>query len=221
MIEAVLFDLDGLLINSEPLWQETEYNFFQKLGIETSPTAIDTTYGLPVNELVEYYYKIKPWDNYDLNKIRYEIFDQVEQKIQEFGKPLPGVNEILDFFKNKKIKIGLASASPYGIIYSALDKLQIRNYFDMIHSGDEEEYGKPHPAVYINAAKRINIKPINCLVFEDSLFGIIAAKAARMKTVAVPGNNDTDNPKLVIADLVIKSLTEFTEKHFELLNTFN
>ena len=221
MIEAVLFDLDGLLINSEPFWQEAEYTMFQNLGIEITPKIKETTYGLPVNEVIEYYYKIKPWKNLNKNQIRYEMFDKVEQQIQNHGKPLPGAIQILDFFKNKKIKVGLASASPYGIIYTAIDILKIRDYFDMIHSGDEEDYGKPHPAVYINAAKKLNIKSINCLVFEDSLVGVIAALAARMKVVAITRNENGNNQKYMVADLRLNSLTEFTEEHFELLNTFH
>ncbi|MFC2138153.1 HAD-IA family hydrolase, partial [Bacteroidota bacterium] len=111
----------------------------------------------------------------------------------------------------------------YGTIRydTSIDKLKIRNYFNMIHSGDEEEYGKPHPVVYINAAKKLRIKSINCLVFEDSLVGVIAAKAARMKVVAIHQNDDDNKPKYAVADLQLDSLTEFTEKHFELLNTFH
>lgn len=221
MIEAVLFDLDGLLINSEPFWQEAEYSMFQNLGIEITPKIKEITYGLPVKEMIEFYYKIKPWDNFNLNKIKYKIFDEVEKKIIDQGNMLPGVLEIIEYFKKKKLKTGIASASPYGIIYAALDKLKIRDKFDIIHSGDEEEYGKPHPAVYINAAKKLNIKPINCLVFEDSLVGVIAALSARMKVVAIVRNDNGNNAKYAVADLQLNSLADFTKKHFELLNTFH
>lgn len=220
MIEAAIFDLDGLLIDSEPLWQEVEYNTFKELGIEITPELRSTTYGLPVNELIHHWYNYKPWDDYNPDRLRYNIFDKVEEKILECGTALKGVEYILNYFKQKNIKTGIASASPYGIIYAALNKLNIRDSFYVINSGDEEKYGKPHPMVYLKTAERLNVDPINCIVFEDSLYGVIAAKAARMKVVAIPGGYEKNNPKYAIADLRLSSLADFTEKHFELLNAF-
>lgn len=221
MIEAVIFDMDGVLIDSEPFWQKAEKEFFKNLGIDITPEMARENYGMPTTELIEHYYKTNPWENFDSKKIKYEIFDKVEEMIVKNGSAMEGVNYILNFFKKRNIKIALASASPEGIIETALNVIKIKNEFDVIHSGTAEEYGKPHPAVFINTAKKLDVKPVNCLVFEDSVFGLIAAKAARMKAISIPDKSIKNDPRLSLADFKLNSLLEFTEKHVELLNSLN
>ncbi len=221
MLEAVIFDMDGILINSEPFWQKAEKIVFKKLGINITDEMIWETYGLPSDEVIEHWYRYKPWDNFNPVKIKHEVYDMVENLIETEGKYMEGVDYILNFFKNKKLKIALASASPIGIIETVLKKLNCEDYFELCHSGELEEYGKPHPAVYLTTATKLKINPLNCLVFEDSLVGLIAAKAARMKAVVVPDKKYKNNSKFSIADVKLNSLKEFNEKHFEILNSMN
>ncbi len=217
MIEAVIFDMDGLLINSEGIWQDEEKKIFGELGIDITPDMHRDTYGLGTKEVIEYWYKYKPWKPYDPEQLKNETFDRIEERIRNEAEPLPGVKYIINFFKKKKIKLALASASPLGIIYAGLERLKQENAFQVIHSCELESHGKPHPAVYLTTAEKLGTSPLNCLVFEDSLTGLLAAKAARMKAVAVPSNGHYDDPKYVLADIKIQSLQDFTEKHFEML----
>lgn len=221
MLEAVIFDMDGILINSEPFWQKAEKIVFKKLGINISNDMIWETYGMPSNEVIEHWYRYKPWNKYNPQQIKHEIFTMVENLIETQGYSMEGVDYILHFFKNKKLKIALASASPFGIIDAVLKKLNLKNYFELCHSGEIEEHGKPHPAVYLTTAKKLEISPLNCIVFEDSLVGLIAAKAARMKAVVIPVKKYINNNKFSIADVKLNSLKEFNEKHFEILNSMN
>jgi sugar-phosphatase len=95
------------------------------------------------------------------------------------------------------------------LIDAVVDKFGIRNYFEILQSAESERYGKPHPGVFLTAAERLGVEPTACLVFEDSLAGLIAGKAARMKVVAVPAPHDVGQPGFAIADLKLRSLRQF------------
>lgn len=218
MIDAVIFDMDGLLIDSEAFWQEEERKLFARYGIHITPEMQKDTYGLGTNEVIEYWYNYQPWDHFDLQEIKNELFDAVEERIDREAEPLPGVNETIDFFKSRNTRPALASASPFGIIDTVLNKLQLKDFFKVVHSCELEEFGKPHPAVYISTARKLAVKPFNCLVFEDSFVGLLAAKSARMKTIAVPGEIDSGNKNYAIADIRLESLDQFEEKHFDRIN---
>jgi len=124
----------------------------------------------------------------------------------------------LDLLEGKNVKIALASSSAYSIIDTVLNRLGIKEVFEEIYSAAEEEYGKPHPGVYLTTAKKLQIKPQECLVLEDSLNGVIAAKAAQMKCVAIPELFPDYHPKYIIADLVMKSLSEVNNDIWDKIN---
>jgi sugar-phosphatase len=107
------------------------------------------------------------------------------------------------------------------LITTALKKFHLFEYFNIINSGENEEIGKPHPALYLGAARKLGVDPVNCLAFEDSFNGAISAKAARMKLIAVPEKHDFDTTRFDFADLKIASLKDFKHKDFEHLNSLN
>jgi sugar-phosphatase len=117
--------------------------------------------------------------------------------------------------------LAVASASPYRLIDAALKKFRLTDYFSVINSGDNEDVGKPHPALFLGAARRLGIEPVHCLAFEDSFNGAISAKAARMKLVAVPDKIDFAGTRFDFADLKIASLTDFKKENFEQLHSLN
>jgi mannitol-1-/sugar-/sorbitol-6-/2-deoxyglucose-6-phosphatase len=221
MIKAVIFDMDGILIDSEDFWQEEERKIFAEKGIDITMEMQVDTYGLGTYEVVKHWYNYKPWGEKNFEAIIEDIYNRVGKRIVSEGKAKQGVHYILDFFKKKGMPIGLASASPLNMIKVVTDKLGITEMFDVVHSCEREHYEKPHPAVYISAAKMLDKEAASCLVFEDSLIGLIAAKAARMKTVSVPHPRHFDNPRYVIADLKLNSLQEFNHTHFEQINKLN
>lgn len=221
MIKAIIFDMDGLLIDSEPFWREAEIIEFAKVGIHLTEEITMQTMGLRVNEVVDYWYKQHPWDLTEnpLQTVGNRIVDHVIRFVNSEGKPLEGVSDILAFFANKSVKLALASSSDMHLIDAILDKLKIKDRFEAIHSAQFEQNGKPHPAVFLTTAERLGISPQDCLVLEDSVNGVIAAKAARMKCVAVPEAAMQGDKRFAIADAVLQSLMEFDDALWEKLNS--
>ncbi len=209
MLEAIIFDMDGLLIDSEPIWREAEKEIFAEVGITLTDEMCFTTVGLRIDEVVNHWHAKFPWENPSQEIIKEKVIDKVIELILQKGEILPGVIQTIEYFHSKNYPLAIASASSMRIIDAVTEKLKIKKYFTIIHSAEFEEYGKPHPAVFISTAKKLNVFPQNCLVFEDSLNGVIAGKAARMKVIAVPETIHFENSKFNIADLKLKSLLDF------------
>ena len=131
---------------------------------------------------------------------------------------MPGVYEALSFIQQQRIPMAIASSSSYRIIEAVTDKLEIGDFFEVIYSAEEEEYGKPHPGIFLSAAKKMRTNPSACIVIEDSFNGIIAALGARMKVVAVPDRKHANKTKFDIATIRIDSLKEFDLKTLKKLS---
>jgi sugar-phosphatase len=218
MIDGVVFDLDGVIIDSEPLWKIAEKKVFKTVGIELTTDMCRETMGLDNMSTVRYWNSFKPWKNKSPEQVAAEISVEVMSLIHQLGKPKEGVIRIIDFFSELSIPIAVASSSDTKIIEAALEKIKLKDKFAAVHSSEYEEFGKPHPAVYISAARLLHIKPENCLAFEDSFFGALAAKSARMKVVSVLESTDYSGTRFDFTDLKIKSLNAFGMNEFEKLN---
>ena len=142
MIEAVIFDMDGLLIDSEPLWQQAEIAIFKQVEIILIPSMCLQTKGLRIDEVVEYWYKKYPWDKLSKLQVQEAIVDKLIEFIHTEGKALAGVEDAINFVKAKNLKIALASSSSYKIINAALEKLNIADAFEIIYSAESETLGK-------------------------------------------------------------------------------
>lgn len=201
--------MDGLLINSEPFWQESETKVFSSLGLDVNKKMFEQFMGKRIDEVVEIMYNTTPWNHCSKEKVADDIVDNVIQLVHEKGSCLDGVISSLEILKTASFKIGLASSSKMKIITAVLDKLQLHDYFEVIHSAEFEQYGKPHPQVFITAANLLGVPPAECLVFEDSLNGVISALAANMKCIAVPEKEASNLNKFVIANDVLDSLNDF------------
>jgi mannitol-1-/sugar-/sorbitol-6-/2-deoxyglucose-6-phosphatase len=212
VIKAVIFDLDGLLIDSEPFWQRAEILVFQQVNILLTPEMCLQTKGLRIDQVVDYWYQKLPWINLSKQEVEILIVNRVIELIELEGKPLPGVEYALSFVQEKQVKIALASSSALKIIRAALAKLNLTDVFSQIYSAEAELFGKPHPGVYLTTASKLNVAPQECLALEDSLNGVLAAKAAQMKCIAVPEPLQYDNPQFAIADVKLKSLLELEEE---------
>lgn len=209
MIKAVIFDMDGLLINSEPFWQESEKKVFGALGIEVNQHMCELFMGKRIDEVVDFMHSTYPWNHVSKHQVVEEIVENVIRLVLEKGEALEGVIQTLEILKATSYKIGLASSSKMKIIQAVLEKLQLRNYFEILHSAEYEEYGKPHPQIFISTAKMLGVHPSECLVFEDSLNGVISALAAEMKCIAVPEKQALNLNKFIVAHQVLESLSEF------------
>lgn len=208
MIKAVIFDLDGLLIDSEPLWQEAEILIFKRVNIILTPDLCLRTKGLRVDEVVDYWYQRYPWTNISKQEVEELIVAKLIELIHLKGKALAGVEQAIAFIQQQPVKIALASSSALIIIQAALQKLNLSSVFVRVYSAESEALGKPHPGVYLTTAKQLNVLPQDCLALEDSLNGVLAAKAAQMKCIAIPEPSQYSNPKFAIADKILKSLEE-------------
>jgi len=212
-LNTVIFDIDGLLINSEPLWNQAAAEIFTGYGVHLTPEAYATTTGLRTKEFVAWWLSRYGQDPIIFPQVEKEIVELVLQKINDEAETLPGVNYIFDFFHRKGFHIGLATSSPPELIAIAKKITGIEPYVKAAASAEALPYGKPHPQVYLDCAASLGVQPVECLCFEDSFNGMIAAKAARMKCVVVPHVDERAESKWVASYLLLHSLEQFTEEH--------
>ncbi|MBR9729113.1 hexitol phosphatase HxpB [Shewanella intestini] len=185
-IKAIIFDMDGVIIDSEPAWQAAELAVFNQLGLHLQPTDVEQTIGLRIDQVVDYWQQRKPWQPYNNQQTAQDITAKVVAYISEQGQALTGIEQALKWSKENGLKIGLATSSPRYIIDAVLEKLQLNNTFNAITSAEHLPYGKPHPEVYLNCASALNVNPQHCIAIEDSFNGLVAARAANMQTIAIP-----------------------------------
>lgn len=123
---------------------------------------------------------------------------------------LPGVREAVALCKAQGLKIGLASASPLHMLEKVLEMFELRDQFDALASAEHLPYSKPHPQVYLDCAAKLGIAPMSCVALEDSVNGMIASKAARMRSIVVPEAENSRDPRFVLADVKLTSLQQLT-----------
>ena len=198
--EAVIFDMDGVLIDSEPLWKVAMEKVFSDLGCKLAKTDFQKTVGLRIDEVISYWNKDQNLGVKDEKLVEIDIINRMIELVCDHPVPLKGVNETLAFLKSKHLKIGLATSSPNRLLEAVLSGLKIKQYFDIAHSAEFESYGKPHPAVYIETANLLGVHPNKCLVIEDSLNGVISGLAAKMKVVCIPEKTHLKEARLSVAD---------------------
>jgi sugar-phosphatase len=208
MMQAIIFDMDGVLIDSEPFWQDAEMQVFGEIGVPLSDADCASTMGLRTDEVVRYWFGRTPWTGPTVDEVSERIVDYVEGVVRRQGVALPGVAEALNAARSANLRVGLASSSPVRLIDTVCEVLQIREFFDAICSAANEARGKPHPDVYLTAATQLRLAPGSCLVIEDSLPGVQAAKAAGMIAVAIPPSHLFDAPGYDLADIKLRSMRD-------------
>ena len=205
VLEAVLFDMDGVIIDSEPLWTEAERQLLARRMLEYSPQLKTAMMGRDAEEAVGLLI-----NHYNLSEGVEEIIAERHEIISDLFKehlqPVPNALELLRAVRDSGVKTGLASSSPKELVDLALSKLNITELFDLTLSGDQVARGKPAPDIYLTAATELGVSQENCLVIEDAPHGVAAAKAAGMSCLAI--STSASEPELGAADRVVRSFAE-------------
>jgi len=207
-IKAVIFDMDGVLIDSEPLWRKSMIEGFASIGVLITEEDCKKTTGNRLKEVVEYWFEKLDILDFLPTEIEHRIINMLVKLINKEGKAISGVIEVINFCNNKNIKIGLATSSSNQLMEAVLEKLKLKNTFKCSISAENMKYGKPHPEVFLICASQLQISPLECIVIEDSINGVIAAKAAFMRVIALPEQENINNDKFSIADYKLNNMQE-------------
>jgi mannitol-1-/sugar-/sorbitol-6-/2-deoxyglucose-6-phosphatase len=203
--------MDGLLVDSEPLWHEAEVEILGALGVPIAASDCRSTKGMFVREVTRHWHERYPWGEPPTDDVAVAIVDRVIELVDAEGLLQPGVDRAIGLCRSHGLAMAVASSSEHRLIEFVLRRFGLEGEFSFAHSAEDERYGKPHPAVFLSTAERLGVAPDRCLVWEDAPAGVLAAKAARMTCIAVPEPAERNDPGFVIADAVLTSLEEADE----------
>ena len=209
VIDAVVFDLDGVLLDSEQVWDEAREQLAKERGGRWHPQAQREMMGMSSTEWSRYMHETiglpEPPD-----EINREVVERLAAIYREHLPAIPGSKEAVERLA-ARWPLGLASSSNRELIDLALELLGVKHLFTATVSSEEVAHGKPAPDVYLEAARRLGIEPTRTAAIEDSNNGILAAKAAGMRVLAIPNRHFPPDPEaLEQADVVLDSLAELT-----------
>ena len=222
--QAVVFDMDGLMIDSEPLWHVAERECFAGVGVELTHEDMLETTGLRIDEVVGHNFsKFGGWDEEaaedgrDRSRagVTQAIVDRMCVLLKERGESIkkPGLDAAISFFKSKGIPLAVASSSPMVLIRAGLTGLGLldNDTFQVVVSAETEKLGKPYPGVYLSAASALGVDPKRCLALEDSVNGTLAARSASMKCISIPEDFENRSLAFHIANAQLRSLEDVGE----------
>ncbi|MBW6410645.1 HAD family hydrolase [Clostridium weizhouense] len=210
--KAIIFDMDGVIVDSERIYFGIERDVFSHFKIKISKEEHEGFVGSSLENMWDKIIKDKSLKICPKDTVNYH--KQYVMKHMEGLElvPIKNVKEFINDIKEKNIKIALASSSTKALINLILNKLEIRNLFDVIVSGEEVKQSKPNPEIFLKAAKFLNVDPSDCIVIEDSSNGVRAAKKAGMKCIGFL-NPGSGNQCLEEADIII---SEFPKNYFDI-----
>lgn len=192
-MKAVIFDMDGVIIDSEPFWKQAEKEVFTSLGVQVTDELAKITKRMTTTEVTRFWFEKYPWEKVPFEEVEQMVVCKVMALIKKEGCEIPGIQKLIAFLKKEKYRLALATNSPYNVIPVVLEKTGLEDTFDVIVSAEFELEGKPNPAVYLTASQKLNIEPKNCFVIEDSVTGMQAGKAAGMNVIAFTNENINTN----------------------------
>lgn len=208
-MQAVIFDMDGVLVDSEPLYNQHIKSFLVKLGVQDSGEIVYNFKGLGSKEVSRIIIETFNLDHDidEMTKMSRHAYIEHLNDLAELPS-IPGAVELVKNLAKAGHPLALASAASSKRIEMFLNKLDLTDYFKIIASGEDVERTKPAPDIFLLAARKLGVDPKECVVIEDAANGVTAAKAAGMKCIAYGGSDhNTDN--LLDADLVVKDFTKF------------
>jgi mannitol-1-/sugar-/sorbitol-6-/2-deoxyglucose-6-phosphatase len=210
-IKVVIFDMDGVLIDSEPYWRKAMIKGFKDVGMNFTEDDCRSTTGMRLREVIAFWFEKWELQHLSITETNVRILDYLIEYIELEGEEMLGVSELLIYLKHKGYKIGLATSSDERFMKTVIKKLNISSYFDAVVSAETLKYAKPHPEVFLKCAEALGAQPQQCFVIEDSLNGVIAAKAASMFVVAIPEELHKTKKGFSIADKQVERMLEIKE----------
>lgn len=215
MKRAVIFDMDGVLINSEPIYFAVEQNLYHELRLPISKSEHDTFVGMSMQKIWSYLktkYKL-PESLNDLIKLHIKrMIEQIDQTTHL--NPTPFVSEFIDKLQDKDWEVAVATSTVRTLATKILTRIDLINRFDTMVCGDEIKKGKPEPDIFLKTADLLRLNPSQCIVIEDSTNGVCAAKKAGMNCIGFR-NISSGNQNLSQSDLVINCFSELDIKVLE------
>ena len=213
-ILAAIFDMDGLIMDSEPLWDRAELDVMASLGVDiTRRDELPDLLGLRIDVVVGLWFAQQPWNGPSCEEVTARIISRAISLVEEERPLLPGAREAVALCKANGLLVGLASASPLHMLEKVLTMFDLRDQFDALASAEKLPYSKPHPQVYLDCAAKLGVDPLTCVALEDSTNGMIASKAARMRSIVVPAEENREDPRYALADVKLTSLNARTVTH--------
>jgi len=209
VIKACVFDMDGVLIDTEPVWRRVERDVFRRVGIELTDAQLRETWGMRIEEVVDFWYRARPWDGIRPRAVQREIVRAMVDHVRNEGVPLSGAVEAVNTAREVGLRVGIASSSSHELIEAVIRRLDMAHLIDAVCTADDEKLGKPDPAVYMSAARLLGAKPGECIAVEDSPAGVRSAKAAGMVCIAVV-TDAVSRDGIAEADVRLESLLDFT-----------
>jgi len=209
-MRAVIFDMDGVLVDSEPLWRLAERQVFAEVGLELSDADCERTMGMRTDEVIEHWFRAAPWEGATCAEVEARLENRMRELIAERASAMPGLEQSIAMARAEGLALGLATSSAPALIEAVLAKLGLGDAFADAHSAIEEELGKPHPAVFLTTARLLGVEPAECVAIEDSVAGVRSARAAGMRVIAVPPHHLFDEAAYDVADIKLRSLEDLT-----------
>ncbi len=208
-VKAVIFDLDGVIADSEQLSGETTAAVLAKYGITLTDSERRETFGRRSPDIFSDALSKRNMEG-NIEEMVQEKNRLLIEKVRTELKPIPNSIELVKWLKCNGYRLALATSSHSAKMQMEVDSLGIEDLFDVIVCGDDVRKGKPDPEIFLKAAEKLGAKPEECVVIEDSQFGVQAAKFAGMKAIAFDSPN-THNQDLSMADVVVDSLEKVKE----------
>lgn len=217
-INAVLFDLDGTLVDSMWVWKDIDVEFLSDYGIELPNDLQSDIEGMSFTETAMYF-KNRFGFKESVDDIKRIWNDMAYERYTKIIPMKEGALEFLNYLKAKGIKTGIATSNSRELVTGMLHAKNINDLFDIIKTSCDVNAGKPAPDIYLRSAEELNVSPKNCLVFEDIPMGILAGKNANMRVCSVYDDysKNQDSKKRALADYYINTFNEVLEGTYEVL----
>ena len=219
MTTVVIFDMDGVLVDSEPVWVDVEKEIYlQRYGVSLSDEDFRDTAGVRIDKVLTRHHLRYGLPQQEIPARALDIVTEVGNRIQSAPQPMPGVEKLLETLRGRGIPLAVASSSPQNQIERVLSALGLTHYFTHLVSAEGLINGKPHPAVFLLAAEALGVEPESCIVIEDAVNGMVAAKAAQMRVIVLPAPEARSDRRFGLADGQIDSLDEAWSEIKRLIN---